>query len=69
MIGSPRLSAVKEDREHFKKNIDKCYNDLTNYQTQTVIDLMSKAQYLLHQEIYQLWTDGRRILAYDTGNI
>ncbi|MFQ6660953.1 hypothetical protein Gotur_029282 [Gossypium turneri] len=25
---------------------------------------MSKAQYFLHQEIYKLWTDGRRILAY-----
>ncbi|MBA0716159.1 hypothetical protein Golax_015016, partial [Gossypium laxum] len=49
--------------------IDKCYIDPRYYQTQTGIDLMSKAQYLLHQEIYKLWTDGRRILAYDTGNI
>ncbi|MBA0754488.1 hypothetical protein Gogos_021545 [Gossypium gossypioides] len=69
MIGSPRLSAVKEDREHLKKNIDKCYNNPRYYQTQTEIDLMKKAQYLLHQQIYKLWTDGRRILAYDTGNI
>ncbi|MBA0846611.1 hypothetical protein Goshw_004570, partial [Gossypium schwendimanii] len=68
MIGSPRLSAVKEDREHLKKNIDKCYNNPRYYQTQTGIDL-TKAQYLLHQQIYKLWTDGRRILAYDTGNI
>ncbi|MBA0644112.1 hypothetical protein Goklo_028322, partial [Gossypium klotzschianum] len=30
---------------------------------------MSKAQYLLHQEIYKLWTNGRRILAYQIGNI
>ncbi|MBA0629537.1 hypothetical protein Godav_024079 [Gossypium davidsonii] len=30
---------------------------------------MTKAQYLLQQEIYKLWTDGRRILAYETGNI
>ncbi|MBA0675403.1 hypothetical protein Goari_016949 [Gossypium aridum] len=68
MIGSPRLSAVKEDKEHLKKNIDKCYNNPRYYQTQTRIDL-TKAQYLLHQQIYKLWTDGRRILAYDTGNI
>ncbi|MFQ6624371.1 hypothetical protein Gotur_004306 [Gossypium turneri] len=26
---------------------------------QARIDLMSKAQYLLNQEIYKLWTDGR----------
>ncbi|MBA0723153.1 hypothetical protein Golax_003762 [Gossypium laxum] len=30
---------------------------------------MTKAQYLLHQQIYKLWIDGRRILAYDTRNI
>ncbi|MBA0687110.1 hypothetical protein Goari_014672 [Gossypium aridum] len=59
MIGSSRLLAVKENREHLKKNIDKCYTDPRYYQTQTRIDLMSKAQYLLHQEIYKLWTDGR----------
>ncbi|MFQ6621013.1 hypothetical protein Gotur_001432 [Gossypium turneri] len=29
---------------------------------------MTKAQYLLQQKTYSLWTDGRRILAYDTGN-
>ncbi|MFQ6665103.1 hypothetical protein Gotur_031965, partial [Gossypium turneri] len=68
-IGSPRLSAVKEDKEHLKKKIDKCYNDPRYYQTQTGIDLMTKVQYLLHQQIYKLWTDGRRILAYDTRNI
>ncbi|MFQ6658819.1 hypothetical protein Gotur_027928 [Gossypium turneri] len=30
---------------------------------------MTKAQYLLHLEIYKLWTNGRRILAYNIGNI
>ncbi|MBA0859077.1 hypothetical protein Goshw_003108 [Gossypium schwendimanii] len=30
---------------------------------------MTKTQYLLRQKNYKLWTDGRRILAYDTGNI
>ncbi|MFQ6624498.1 hypothetical protein Gotur_003713 [Gossypium turneri] len=30
---------------------------------------MTKTQYLLQQEIYKLWMDGRRILAYETGNI
>ncbi|MFQ6643099.1 hypothetical protein Gotur_017541 [Gossypium turneri] len=36
---------------------------------QVRIDLMTKAQYLLQQEIYRLWTDRRRILAYETRNI
>ncbi|MBA0864005.1 hypothetical protein Goshw_028542 [Gossypium schwendimanii] len=69
MIGSPKLSAVKEDKEHLTKNIDKCYKDPSYNQTQTGIDLMTKAQYLLQQEIYKLWTDERQILAYETGNI
>ncbi|MFQ6624373.1 hypothetical protein Gotur_004305 [Gossypium turneri] len=69
MIGSPRLSTVKEEKEHLTKNIDMCYKDPRYYQIQTGIDLMLKAQYLLHQEIYKLWTNGRRILAYQTGNI
>ncbi|MBA0755434.1 hypothetical protein Gogos_021625 [Gossypium gossypioides] len=30
---------------------------------------MTKAQNLLQQKNYKLWTDGRRILAYETGNI
>ncbi|MBA0628085.1 hypothetical protein Godav_022863 [Gossypium davidsonii] len=30
---------------------------------------MTKAKYLLQQKNYKLWTDGRRILTYDTGNI
>ncbi|MBA0738229.1 hypothetical protein Gogos_011622 [Gossypium gossypioides] len=30
---------------------------------------MTKSQYLLQQKNYKLWTDGRRILAYGTGNI
>ncbi|MBA0728865.1 hypothetical protein Golax_001727, partial [Gossypium laxum] len=65
----PKLSAVKEDKGHLTKNIDKCYNNPSYYQIQAVIDLMIKAQYLLQQKNYKLWTDGRRILAYDTGNI
>ncbi|MBA0743323.1 hypothetical protein Gogos_006017 [Gossypium gossypioides] len=54
MIGSPKLSIVKEDKEHLAKNIDKYYKDFSYYQTQTWIDLMTKAQYLLQQEIYKL---------------
>ncbi|MBA0862187.1 hypothetical protein Goshw_005660 [Gossypium schwendimanii] len=54
MIGSPKLSAVKEDKEHLTKNIDKCYKNPSYYQTQTGIDLMTKSQYLLQQEIYRL---------------
>ncbi|MBA0796163.1 hypothetical protein Gohar_006957, partial [Gossypium harknessii] len=69
MIGSPRLSAVKEVKEHLKKNIDRCYNDPNYYQTQAGIDIVATTQDLLQQEIYQLWTDGRRILAYYTGDI
>ncbi|MBA0808113.1 hypothetical protein Gohar_023874, partial [Gossypium harknessii] len=69
MIGSPRLSAVKKVKEHLIKNIDRCYNDSSYYQTQNGIDLIAKAQDLLQQEIYHLWTDGRRILTYYTGNI
>ncbi|MFQ6659094.1 hypothetical protein Gotur_028112 [Gossypium turneri] len=69
MIGSPRLSAVKEDKEHLTTTIDKCYNDPSYYQTQAGIDLITKAQYLLQQKDYQFWTDGRRILTYHTGNI
>ncbi|MBA0736724.1 hypothetical protein Gogos_010235, partial [Gossypium gossypioides] len=29
---------------------------------------MTKAQYLRQHKTYNLWIDGRRILAYDTGN-
>ncbi|MBA0608742.1 hypothetical protein Godav_020929 [Gossypium davidsonii] len=29
---------------------------------------MIKAQYLLQQKTYSLWTNGRRILAYDIGD-
>ncbi|MBA0636027.1 hypothetical protein Godav_021987, partial [Gossypium davidsonii] len=29
---------------------------------------MTKAQYLLQQKTYNLWTDGRRMLAYNNGN-
>ncbi|MBA0860233.1 hypothetical protein Goshw_015500, partial [Gossypium schwendimanii] len=47
MIGSPKLSAVNEDKEHLIKNIDKCYKNFNYYQTQTGIDLMTKAKYLL----------------------
>ncbi|MFQ6635018.1 hypothetical protein Gotur_010613 [Gossypium turneri] len=69
MIGSPKLLAVKEDKKHLTKNIEKCYNNPSYYQTQTGIDLMTRAQKLLQQKIYRLWTDGRRILAYETGII
>ncbi|MFQ6626495.1 hypothetical protein Gotur_006235 [Gossypium turneri] len=69
MIGSPRLFAVKEVKERLKKNIDRCYNDPNYYQTQAGIDIVATTQDLLQQEIYQLWTDGRRILAYYTGDI
>ncbi|MFQ6652508.1 hypothetical protein Gotur_024334 [Gossypium turneri] len=69
MIGSPRLSTVKEDKEHLKKNINRCYKDPRYFQTQTRIGLMTKAQYLLHQQIYKLLTDGKRILAYNIENI
>ncbi|MBA0670933.1 hypothetical protein Goklo_024853, partial [Gossypium klotzschianum] len=50
-----------EVKEHLTKTIDKCYNDFNYYQTQAGIDLISIAQDLLHQNIYQLWTDGRRM--------
>ncbi|MBA0650266.1 hypothetical protein Goklo_017706, partial [Gossypium klotzschianum] len=57
----------KEDKEHLTKTIGKCYNDY--YQTQAGIDLISAAQDLLQQNIYQLWSDRRTIVAYYTGNI
>ncbi|MBA0851988.1 hypothetical protein Goshw_030113, partial [Gossypium schwendimanii] len=47
MIGSPKLPAVKEDKKHLTKNIDKCYKDSSYYKTQTGIDFMTNAQYLL----------------------
>ncbi|MFQ6619565.1 hypothetical protein Gotur_000643 [Gossypium turneri] len=68
MIRGPKLSAAREEKRHLTKNIDKCYNNPSYYQIQAGIDLMTKAQYLLQQKTYNLWTDGRRILAYDTGN-
>ncbi|MFQ6644841.1 hypothetical protein Gotur_018848, partial [Gossypium turneri] len=68
MIGGPNLSVAKEEKRYLTKNIDKCYNNLSYYHIQTGIDLMTKAQYLLQQKTYSLWTDGRRILAHDTGN-
>ncbi|MBA0645651.1 hypothetical protein Goklo_013718, partial [Gossypium klotzschianum] len=69
MIRSPRLSAVNEVKEHLKKTIDRRYNESSYYQTQAWIDIIATALDLLQQEIYQLWTDGRRILAYYTGDI
>ncbi|MBA0610559.1 hypothetical protein Godav_011386, partial [Gossypium davidsonii] len=45
------------------------YNESSYYQTQAWIDIIATALDLLQQEIYQLWTDGRRILAYYTGDI
>ncbi|MFQ6622788.1 hypothetical protein Gotur_002760, partial [Gossypium turneri] len=58
---------AREEKRHLIKNIDKCYNNSSYYQIQARIDLMTKAQYLLQQKTYKFWTDGRRILAYDTG--
>ncbi|MFQ6622243.1 hypothetical protein Gotur_001990 [Gossypium turneri] len=69
MIGTPQLSAVNEDKEHLSKTIDKCYNKFDHYQVQTGIDLLSQAHYLLYDDVYKLWTDGRRILAFPNGNI
>ncbi|MFQ6653862.1 hypothetical protein Gotur_025063 [Gossypium turneri] len=69
MIGTPQLSAVKEDKEHLSKTIDKCYYKFDHYQVQTGIDLLSQAHYLLHDDVYKLWMDGRRILAFPNGNI
>ncbi|MBA0703345.1 hypothetical protein Golax_015674, partial [Gossypium laxum] len=37
--------------------------------TQAEIDIVATAKDILQQEIYQLWTDGRRILAYYTRDI
>ncbi|MFQ6626756.1 hypothetical protein Gotur_005839 [Gossypium turneri] len=68
MIGGLKLSVAREEKRHLTKNIDKCYNNSNYYQIQTGIDLMTKAQYLLQQKTYNLWTDRRRILAYVTGN-
>ncbi|KAH1038146.1 hypothetical protein J1N35_039889 [Gossypium stocksii] len=68
MLGGPKLSAITEEERHLTKTINKCYNDPSHYQIQTGIDLMTKAQYLLQQKTYNLWTDGRRILAYNIGN-
>ncbi|MBA0653924.1 hypothetical protein Goklo_021022, partial [Gossypium klotzschianum] len=69
MLENSRLSAVKEIKEHLAKNIDRCYNDPNYYQTQTWIDIVATAQDFLQQEIYQLWTDGKRILVYYTRDI
>nr|KJB75875.1 hypothetical protein B456_012G062500 [Gossypium raimondii] len=55
--------------EHLAKIIDECYNNFDHYQIQPGIDLLSQARYFLHDEVYKLWTDGRRILAYPNGNI
>ncbi|MFQ6626314.1 hypothetical protein Gotur_004758 [Gossypium turneri] len=68
MIGGPKLSAAREGKRHLTKNIDKCYNNPSYYQIQAGIDLMTKSQYLLQQKTYDLSTDGRKILAYDTRN-
>ncbi|MFQ6625968.1 hypothetical protein Gotur_006061 [Gossypium turneri] len=47
MIGSPRLSVVREVKEHLKKTIDRCYNDPNYYQTQAWIDIIATALDLL----------------------
>ncbi|MBA0754763.1 hypothetical protein Gogos_020492 [Gossypium gossypioides] len=54
MIASPRLSAIKENKEHLAKTIDRCHNDLSYYQTQAGIDLIAKAKYLLQEKDYRL---------------
>ncbi|MBA0746340.1 hypothetical protein Gogos_008868 [Gossypium gossypioides] len=69
MIGTPQLSAVNENKEYLRKTIDECYKNFDHYQVQTGIDLLSQARYLLHDDVFKLWTDGRRILAYPKGNI
>ncbi|MBA0741967.1 hypothetical protein Gogos_015084 [Gossypium gossypioides] len=69
MIGTPQLSAVNENKEHLAKTIDECYNNFENDQIQIGIDLLSQARYPLHDEVYKLWTDGRRILVFPNGNI
>ncbi|MFQ6636560.1 hypothetical protein Gotur_013085, partial [Gossypium turneri] len=69
IIGTPQLSTVNENKEHLAKTIYECYNNFDYYQIQPGIDLLSQARYLLHDEVYKLWTDGRRILAYPNGNI
>ncbi|MBA0879733.1 hypothetical protein Goshw_008740 [Gossypium schwendimanii] len=69
MIGTLKLSNVNENKEHLAKTINESYNNFDHYQIQLGIDLLSQACYLLHDEVYKLWTDGRRILAYPKGNI
>ncbi|MBA0761239.1 hypothetical protein Gotri_023914, partial [Gossypium trilobum] len=64
MLGSPRLSALNEDKEHLETIIDRCQNNLSYYQTYVGINLIAKAKYLLQERDYQLRTDGRRIMAY-----
>ncbi|MBA0746597.1 hypothetical protein Gogos_009101, partial [Gossypium gossypioides] len=49
----------REEKRHLTKNIDKCYNNLSYYQNQVGIYLMTKTQYLLQQKTYNFWTDGR----------
>ncbi|KAH1040394.1 hypothetical protein J1N35_042137 [Gossypium stocksii] len=66
MFGGTNLSSVNEDKEHLSKIIDMCDNNFSHYQVQAEIDLMLKVQYLLQHDTYVLWTDGRRILAYNT---
>ncbi|MFQ6620154.1 hypothetical protein Gotur_000211 [Gossypium turneri] len=69
MIGTPQFSAANEDKEHLAKTINECYKNFERYQVQTGIDLLSQARYLLHDDVYKLWTDGRRILTFPNGNI
>ncbi|MBA0670467.1 hypothetical protein Goklo_023980, partial [Gossypium klotzschianum] len=69
MLGSPRLSALNEDKERLAKTIDRCYNNPSYYQNQVWIDLVAKAKYLLQQKDYQFKTDGRRIMVNHSGII
>ncbi|MBA0781869.1 hypothetical protein Gotri_002750, partial [Gossypium trilobum] len=68
MIIGRNLSAALEEKEHLTKYVDKCYNNPIYYQIQAGIDLIAKAKNLLQQKTDRSWTDGRRIMAYDTGN-
>ncbi|MBA0577354.1 hypothetical protein Golob_024242 [Gossypium lobatum] len=69
MLGSPRLSALNEDKEHLAKTIDRCYNNPSSYQNQVGINLIAKAKYLLQQKDYQFKIDGGRVMTYHSGII
>ncbi|MFQ6636566.1 hypothetical protein Gotur_013086 [Gossypium turneri] len=51
MLGSPRLSALNEEKECLTKTIDKCQNNSSYYQIQAGIDLMAKAKIFSNKNI------------------